>query len=121
MATAGIWNTSIDRGARWRRTLRFTDADGVAIPVEAPGVMEIRSHLDDDATLIARLDSTGAADGDVTFGPDSNQVVLFLSHTVTADLVPGEYYFDVFVSDSDGERIKLVRGQIEVLGNVSVA
>lgn len=119
MATAGQWNTAIDRGARWRRNLRFNDADGVAIPIQAPAFMDIRSQLDDDAALIARLDSTGDADGDITFGPDANQATLKLSSTATAALPPGEYYFDVFVSDVEGERIRLVQGTVTVRGNVS--
>ena len=119
MAAAGKWNTVIDRGAVWRRTLRFRDAVSEPIPIEGPAFMDIRTRMDPNSALIARLDDTGSADGVVSFGPDINQVNLFLSAEATADIGVGEYFFDVFVSDQSGDLIRLVQGEVSVRAQVS--
>ncbi|GAA3230745.1 hypothetical protein GCM10017691_23980 [Pseudonocardia petroleophila] len=119
---AGKWtpNPVIDRGSVWRTNIRFTDAAGVAIPIQSPGWMDVRTRPERSASLVVRLDSAGDADGLVSFGPDTNQATLFLSAASTSDIAPGEYYFDLFVSNQQGEAERLVFGIVEVRGEVSL-
>lgn len=118
---AGRWNTRIDRGAVWRRAMSYSDALGNPIEIQAPGFMEIRVDPDEDSVLITRLDSTGSAPGLIEFGPAVNQLVLTLPDHVTADIPAGQYYFDVFVTDSTDQLVKLVHGEVQVRNNVSVS
>lgn len=119
MAT-GRWNTRIDRGAVWRRSVSYADADGNPITIKAPAVMEIRESPDEGGVLVTRLDTTGNAPGDITIASGSNQASLTLLDDVTATLVAGKYYFDLFVTDSTDQLVKLVNGEVQVRNNVSV-
>lgn len=119
MSSAGRWNTTLDCGATWRQTLHYQDVDGVPITVQGPAVLEIRTRQDPNASLIARLDTTGTADGDISFGPDPGQVNLLIAQQDTEDLTPGSYYFDLFVSTTGGDLIRLVYGEIQIRPRVS--
>jgi hypothetical protein len=88
----GQWDTGIDRGATWHRTLRYTGSAGTVINLSAPAFMDIRVKMDEDAAPITRLDSTGDAPGDITIA--GNVVTLLLPDEVTATLPPDKYYFD---------------------------
>jgi hypothetical protein len=116
---AGRWDTTIDRGAVWRRTLHYRDAAGSPVAISAPGYMDLRSKPDDDAPLVVRIDSTGSAAGTMTF-PAAGSVSLEIRDEETLVIPTGKYYYDLFVTDSTGEFVKLVYGVISVRANVSV-
>lgn len=80
-------------------------------------VMEIRRDVTESSPLIARLDTTGSADGTITvLGP--GRLGLYLDHVFTSSLSTGRGFWDIFAM-ADGRLVPVASGAIEIEPHVT--
>lgn len=108
---------TIKTGADWGWTYSITFPNG-SQPVIAAPVMEIRRDVSTSGQLIARLDTTGEADGLIEIlGPGSLR--LSMTHQVTARLAYGRGFWDIFGLIED-ELVPLASGAINIEPHVTI-
>lgn len=83
---AGTWNTVIEQGSDWSRSLLWTDSN--ATPINLSGYsarMQIRLDREPATPLIMELNSTPATGkGTITLGGAAGTIVLALTAALTA-------------------------------------
>jgi hypothetical protein len=70
------------------------------------------TEFDDDAT-----DSSAEIEKDITDGNSSGEATITIEPSDTATLVPGTYYYDVKVEDTEGNIYKIDEGKVKLDGS----
>ncbi len=114
---SAVWNPQIDQGSAWRETLSWKNDLGVPNNIISPARMDIRTN---SGTVIKQLGTPDTNFSGLTLGADGTGLIyFFISANDTVTMTPGWHKFDLFVYNSDNERVKLVFGTIEIIAKVT--
>lgn len=98
-------NIQIDQGTSFRTTLDIVDNDGTEIPLEGyTGSAQIRKHYT----------SLTAVSFDVEIIEEEGKIRLSLDPDVSAEMEPGRYVYDVYVTSPDGDVSRIVEGLVTI-------
>ena len=116
--TAGIHNFTCEQGATFRRTVTWTDQDGVAINLSGCTVrMQVR-YTYDTATTILSLSSTGVSPA-ITITNATGKITVVIPAATTASLEEGPAVYDLEVVMSNTEVVRLIQGQFIISPEVT--
>ena len=108
---AAVSNLYIDQGADFSTTLSLTDSNGDVLNLTGySAVGQMRKTYGS---------STVAATFTVALVAGTGQVTLTLTDTVTAALTSGRYVYDVLITDSSGDKTRILEGHATVTPSVS--
>lgn len=126
MSTAGRVDLEIDQGADFGLQIFWVDGEQTPFYVLSPMRMEIRN---DTGQVAYTLQTDDEAPVDtvrtIIYNSDSGLIQLYIPATETANMRPGTYFYDLFVTYRDNEiteetRLKrLIAGTIGVNGRVT--
>ena len=110
---AAVSNLYIDQGADFSTTLYLTDSNGDILNLT-------------DYSAIGQLRKTfGSSTIAATFGTAlvaaTGQVTLTLTDVVTAAITDGRYVYDILLTDSSGDKTRILEGHATVVPSVSRA
>jgi hypothetical protein len=106
----------LQTGADWGWSLLVKNSAGTPLAITDP-VMEMRRDLTYRSQRLARLDTTGQADGLIT-PADGGWWSLYLSSTVTSLMPPGRGFWDIFAT-LEGRVTRLAAGAINLRARVT--
>ncbi len=108
---AAVSNLYIDQGADFSTTLSLTDSNGDVLNLTGySAVGQMRKTYGS---------STVAATFTIALVAGTGQVTLTLTDTVTAALTSGRYVYDVLITDSSGDKTRILEGHATVTPSVS--
>ena len=108
---AAVSNLYIDQGADFSTTISLTDSNG--------NILSLTGY-----TALAQIRKTyGSSTIAATFGTAlaaaTGQITLSLTDTVTGAMDSGRYVYDVLITDSSGDKTRILEGQAPVTPSVS--
>ena len=106
----------LQTGADWGWSLLVKDSAGNPLAITDP-VMEMRRDLTYRSQRLARLDTTGAAEGLIT-PSTGGWWLLYLPSAVTAQLPPGRGFWDIFAHLS-GRVTRIAAGAVNLRARVT--
>jgi hypothetical protein len=106
-------------GSDWATQIFWQDQFSNGVPFTNP-VMEIRQDLNPASVRLARLDTSGTADGliDITA---TGTMLLTLPAAVTANLTTGTAFWDLFLTTGFNQRARLLFGSVAIKPHVTTA
>lgn len=108
---AAVSNLYIDQGADFSTTLSLTDSNGDVLNLTGySAVGQMRKTYGS---------STVAATFTIALVAGTGQVTLTLTDTITAALTSGRYVYDVLITDSSGDKTRILEGHATVTPSVS--
>ena len=121
MATAGTLNVIVDQGADWRRDIVLTDATGDTCNLSGYTSVSAycgRDYNDSGATSMAAtfIDSDNQESDD---GDESGTIRIEMTETQTSALSWTSGYYDVYLTEPSGDRIRILQGQMSVRPKVT--
>lgn len=113
---AGILNLTIEQGATYRNTLTWKDASGSLVNLTgATAKMQIRPDYG-NATVLHQLDTNN---GGITLGGTAGTVALYIAAADTAGFTWTSGVYDLDVTLSNGDVVRLVQGGVGVSPEVT--
>lgn len=106
-----VVNITIEQGEDFVRTYTIRNPDESIAPL---------SNYTSLATLKRYPGSSTGYPFIVTLNTNTSVLELKLPRTTTATLIPGRYYYDIFLIAPDGTRIKNVEGNALVNGSATL-
>ena len=108
---AALSNIYIDQGSDFSTIISLTDSNGDALILTG-------------YSALAQIRKThGSSTISATFGtaltPNTGQITLTLADTVTASMGSGRYVYDVLITDSSGDKTRVLEGQAILTPGVS--
>ena len=108
---AAVSNLYIDQGADFSTTISLTDSNGE--------ILSLTGY-----TAIGQIRKThGSSSIAATFGTAltaaTGQITLTLTDTVTGAMDSGRYVYDVLITDSSGDKTRILEGHATVTPSVS--
>lgn len=113
---AGKLDLVIEKGATFRKTLFYKDSNKDAIDLTG---YTARMQIRDTAASTAFLAELTTENGGITITPLLGQLDLFISDTDTSALASDSGVYDCELIDAGGEVIKLVRGTVSIIEEVT--
>jgi hypothetical protein len=108
---AAVSNFYIDQGADFSTTISLTDSNGEILSLTGySAVGQIRKTYGS---------STVQATFTTVLAPDTGQITLSLTDSVTAAMDSGRYVYDILITDSSGDKTRILEGQATVTPSVS--
>tara|TARA_Y100000590_G_scaffold431628_1_gene546598 strand:- start:330 stop:665 length:336 start_codon:yes stop_codon:yes gene_type:complete len=108
---AAVSNLYIDQGADFSTTLSLTDSNGDVL------------NLTGYSALGQMRKTFGSSTISATFGvaltAATGQVTLTLTDVITAGLSSGRYVYDILLTDSSGDKTRILEGHATVTPSVS--
>jgi hypothetical protein len=105
----GRYDIEIYQGGTFSEVWTWTDSSGTAINVTGySAAMDIRTS---DGTLLIDV----GASGTLALGGSAGTVTVTIPATVTDDLTPGHYGWDIFLTSPGGVATPLLAGRCEVV------
>lgn len=98
-------NITIDQGADYSEVFTVTNPDGS--PLDLLG-------YSCEATLAKFPGSASTTSFSVGIVTSAGQVVVSISNTITSELDPGRYYYDIFTISNTSKRKKIIEGNVLV-------
>ena len=108
---AAVSNLYIDQGADFSTTISLTDSNG--------DILSLTGY-----TALGQIRKTyGSSTIAATFGTSltaaTGQITLTLTDTVTAGINSGRYVYNIIITDSSGDKTRILEGQATVTPSVS--
>jgi len=108
---AAVSNLYIDQGADFSTTISLTDSNG--------DILSLTGY-----TALGQIRKTyGSSTIAATFGTSltaaTGQITLTLTDTVTAGINSGRYVYDIIITDSSGDKTRILEGQATITPSVS--
>ena len=108
---AAVSNLYIDQGADFSTTISLTDSNG--------DILSLTGY-----TALGQIRKTyGSSTIAATFGTSltaaTGQITLTLTDTVTAGINSGRYVYDIIITDSSGDKTRILEGHATVTPSVS--
>jgi hypothetical protein len=98
-------NIVIERGTDYQEVFTVNNPDGSPLDLTGhSGVSKIKKHPESITSTSFNVGIVSAA----------GQVIVSLANTITSNLNPGRYYYDVIVISSVGKKTKVVDGMVIV-------
>ena len=108
---AAVSNLYIDQGADFSTTISLTDSNGNILSLTGySAIAQIRKTYG-SSTIAATFGTALAA--------ATGQITLSLTDTVTGAIDSGRYVYDVLITDSSGDKTRILEGQATVTPSVS--
>jgi len=108
---AAVSNLYIDQGADFSTTVSLTDSNGEILSLTGySAVGQIRKTFGSSTVSATFATVLTAATG---------QITLTLTDSVTAALESGRYVYDILITDSSGDKTRILEGQATVTPSVS--
>lgn len=108
---AAVSNLYIDQGADFSTTVSLTDSNGDILNLTGySAVGQIRKTYGSGTVAATFGTALAAATG---------QVTLTLTDTVTAAMDSGRYVYDILITDSSGDKTRILEGHAVVTPSVS--
>ena len=114
--SAGTLNMVVDQGADWRRELILTDTNGDTCNLSgytATSAYCGQSYNDANAIEISASfingDNEESANGD-----DTGKIRLEMTDTQTSVISWTRGYYDVYLTEPSGDRVRILQGQMTV-------
>ena len=108
---AGFVELSIEQGANFNTVLDLKDAAG--------GILNLAGY-EVAAQLRKSYYSSTATDFTMTITDASaGQITMAMSPTVTANVTPGRYVYDVLITSGAGVKTRIIEGIVTVLPSVT--
>ena len=114
---AGVWNTTIEQGSTFIKTVTITDSNGTAVDLTGCTVRwQVRERKGSTSTLI----DVSTTEGSITLtDPTNGQCKITLSDTVTAALDFEYGYHDFEVETAAGVTTRYMRGIVTLSKEVT--
>ena len=108
---AAVSNLYIDQGADFSTTLSLTDSNGDILNLTGySAIGQLRKTFGSSSIAATFTVALTAATG---------QVTMTLADTVTTALTSGRYVYDVLLTDSSGDKTRILEGHATVTPSVS--
>ena len=108
---AAVSNLYIDQGSDFSTTISLTDSNGdILVLTGYTALAQVRKTYES---------STIASTFTTTLSAGSGQVTMKLTDVQTAALSSGRYVYDVLLTDSGGEKTRVLEGQAIITPGVS--
>ncbi len=109
--TAGTFHLVIEQGTDFALELTYSDPDGVPIDLTGCSAALMVRTTYDAATPLVSLSSPSAG---ITLGGAAGTIRIEIDSTVTATLPPGTAVYDLKLTDSLGNPLRLVEGNVTI-------
>ena len=110
---AAVSNFYIDQGADFSTTLYLTDSNGDILNLtDYTALGQVRKTFES---------STVAATFTLSLAAATGQVTVTLTDVQTAALTSGRYVYDILITDSSGDKTRILEGHATVVPSVSRA
>ena len=114
--SAGRYDFVLDRGATVNRTFQVTDMAGGAVSYNGfTARMQVRKEPNSPVVLLTATTESGH----MQIVGNLGQINLVITDDETSGFTPGTYYYDLFISNSLDESIKLLEGRFIVHPSVT--
>lgn len=111
---------TVVRGETRRWTLTLVNDDGTPISGTLTNPRsEWRQGKTDQDPIVAVFGTSTPCPITGVISVASNIITIVLDNSMSKQMTPGKYYFDVFV-DLDGEPFQVAPGQVNILQNITV-
>ena len=108
---AAVSNLYIDQGADFSTTVSLTDSNGQVLSLTGYTALgQIRKTYGS---------STVAGTFDTALTAATGQITLTLADTVTGGMSSGRYVYDIIITDSSGDKTRILEGQATITPSVS--
>ena len=108
---AAVSNLFIDQGADFSTTISLTDSNGDVLTLSGySAVGQIRKTFGSSSIAATFGTALSAASG---------QITLTLTDTVTAGMTSGRYVYDILITDSSGDKTRILEGHATITPSVS--
>ena len=108
---AAVSNLYIDQGADFSTTISLTDSNGEILSLTGySAIGQIRKTFGSSSIAATFSTSLVAATG---------QITLTLTDTITEAMDSGRYVYDVLITDSSGDKTRILEGHATVTPSVS--
>ena len=108
---AAVSNLYIDQGADFSTTISLTDSNGDVLSLTGYSALgQIRKTYGSSTVAATFGTSLTAATG---------QITLTLTDTVTGGMSSGRYVYDIIITDSSGDKTRILEGQATITPSVS--
>lgn len=112
---AALYNTTIEKGATFRKTFVWRDSDGELVDLTGfTARMQIRRSVTSSTAEVSLTSSSG-----IVLGTTNGQAQVTISATVTAALEFTSGVYDLEFEDADGFVTRLVEGSVQVKPEVT--
>lgn len=113
---AGVYNTTIEQGATFRRVLTYKDEDGAIVDLTGWNArMQLRTSKSAVSSTLALTSSPAAG---ITMGGVAGTVTVEITATQTAALVASTYVYDLEIYNG-AEVIRLIEGSLTLSTEVT--
>ena len=103
-------NLTVEQGTDFTTTFTIKNPDGTVLPLTGyTATAKIGKHPSASSTTDFSVSITAA----------SGKVTLTLTNSVTADLEPGRYYYDVVIESSGGSITRVIEGMVLVTAGLA--
>ena len=108
---AAVSNLYIDQGADFSTTISLTDSNGQVLSLTGYTALgQIRKTYGSTTVAASFGTALTAATG---------QITLTLADTVPAGMPSGRYVYDIIITDSSGDKTRILEGQATITPSVS--
>jgi hypothetical protein len=108
---AAVSNLYIDQGADFSTTISLTDSNGQVLSLTGYTALgQIRKTYSSSTVAATFGTSLSAATG---------QITLTLTDTVMGGMSSGRYVYDIIITDSSGDKTRILEGQATITPSVS--
>lgn len=113
--TAGIYHFTIEQGTDCVLPIEYTDATGT--PIDLTGcsaALMIRRAYDDADPIVSLSIGNG-----ITINGTAGTFLVTIDSALTAELAPGTAVYDLKLTDSLGNPVLLIKGNVIILPTVT--
>lgn len=103
-------NLTVEQGTDFTSTFTIKNPDGTVLPLTGYTVTaKLAKHPSASSTTSFQTSITAA----------TGKITLTLNNSVTADLAPGRYYYDVVIESSGGSVTRVIEGMVLVTAGLA--
>ena len=108
---AAVSNLYIDQGADFSTTISLTDSNGDVLSLTGYSALgQIRKTYGSSSVAATFVTTLAGATG---------QITLTLTDVVTGGRTSGRYVYDIIITDSSGDKTRILEGQATITPSVS--
>ena len=103
-------NLTVEQGTDFTSKFTIKNPDGTVLPLTGyTATAKLAKHSSASSTTSFQTSITAA----------TGKVTLTLTNSVTADLAPGRYYYDVVIESSGGSITRVIEGMVLVTAGLA--
>lgn len=109
----GVYNITAKQGATFRLALNWTDETAATVNMTGARARLVVRYKPDSTNALLECDSQGASPR-ITLGGTPNNIVVLVDKATMLAMKPGNFSYDLEVTDSQGADWPLLTGRFEV-------